>query len=311
MALSSTIAARASIRTDGHCKYREVQPHPIPMSSPLHRIEVWTGPVHGPAMGEFESQALRCILPVGRLRGRRALVTGAGGGIGREIALELAREGAAVALTYNTNEEGARATSDEIHRMGISSPVVHADVSELGEVEAMKETVTRELGAIDTLVCNAGINRDGLFSRMTEQMWRDVIDVDLTGVFRCVRGFLDEIVASGRGRIVTIASVVGEQGNIGQANYAAAKAGLIGFTKSLAIELAGTGTTVNAVAPGFIETPMLGRVPEKVREKLLVRIPMRRFGTAREVSSCVGFLCTDEAAYVTGNVLDVNGGLRV
>jgi 3-oxoacyl-[acyl-carrier protein] reductase len=278
--------------------------------SGVQSLEVWSGPVLGPPLAEFEGQALRFSPPPGRLRGRRALVTGAGGGIGREIALELAREGASVALTYRTNEEGALATSDCIRRMGVKAPVVHGDVGSAGDVASVKDAVAREMGAVDTLVCNAGINRDSLFSKMTEEDWRAVIEVDLNGVFRCVRAFLDEIVASGHGRIVTIASVVGEQGNVGQVNYAAAKAGVIGFTKALALELASTGTTVNAVAPGFIETPMLARVPEKVREKLLARIPMRRFGTGHEVASCVAFLCTDDAAFVTGSVLDVNGGMR-
>jgi 3-oxoacyl-[acyl-carrier protein] reductase len=146
---------------------------------------------------------------------------------------------------------------------------------------------------------------------MSTEQWDEVVRTNLTGMFNCTKVFMEEIVATKRGRVVNIASVVGQQGNIGQSNYAAAKAGMIGFTKSLAREMATTGVTVNAIAPGFIETPMLEKVPDKVRERLVSSIPMKRFGTIEEVAATVVFLCTDEAGYITGAVIDVNGGLHV
>jgi 3-oxoacyl-[acyl-carrier protein] reductase len=165
------------------------------------------------------------------------------------------------------------------------------------------------VGNVDILVNNAGINRDGLFSRMDEDAWTEVISVNLNGVFNCSRVFLDHLKQSKRPRIVNISSIVGQMGNIGQANYAASKAGLIGLTKTLAKELARDGITVNAVSPGFIETDMLSGVPQKVREKIITNIPLGRFGLAREVARAVAYLASEDADYITGHVLNINGGM--
>ena len=246
-----------------------------------------------------------------RLLGRRAMVTGASGGIGQGIAMALAREGADVAVNYRGNKDGAAGTLREIRAMGRQALLVRGDVSVYEDVVAMREAIDQGLGGIDILVNNAGINRDNFFIKMSNEQWEEVIKTNLTGMFNCTKVFMEEIVATKRGRVINIASVVGQQGNIGQSNYAAAKAGMIGFTKSLAKEMATTGVTVNAIAPGFIETPMLGKVPEKVRERLVSSIPMKRFGTIEEVAASVVFLCTDEAGYITGHVLEVNGGLHV
>jgi 3-oxoacyl-[acyl-carrier protein] reductase len=238
-------------------------------------------------------------------------VTGASGGIGQGIALALAREGVDVAVNYKGNKEGAAGTIKEIRAMGRQALLVRCDVSVYEEVVGMREAVDEGIGGIDILVNNAGINRDNFFIKMSHEQWDEVIRTNLNGMFNCTKVFMEEIVATKRGRVVNISSVVGQQGNIGQANYAAAKAGMIGFTKSLAREMATTGVTVNAIAPGFIETPMLAKVPDKVRERLVSQIPMRRFGTIDEVAAAVVYLCSDEAGYITGAVLEVNGGLHV
>ncbi len=246
-----------------------------------------------------------------RLKGRVAVVTGGSRGIGRAIALALAEEGADVAVNYQRNEAMARDVAQAIERTGRASDIYQADVSDPEQVQRMRDAILTRFQRADILVNNAGINRDKSFAKMDDDTWRSVISVNLNGVFYCTKVFLDAMAARGYGRIINISSIVGQMGNFGQANYAAAKAGLLGFTKTLARELAGKGITVNAIAPGFIETEMVAGVPDDVKQKLLAQIPLRRFGKPEEVAKAVVFLCSEDASYITGQVLNVNGGMYV
>lgn len=243
------------------------------------------------------------------LEGRKALVTGASRGIGREIAIALAKEGADVVINYNSSDESAEDLARTVEDLGDRAWVYSADVSDMGQVVEMKKSVEKYMGNIDILVNNAGINRDTLFSKMEEDAWKEVFSVNMNGVFNCTKAFLDHLEQSSHPRIINITSIVGQMGNVGQANYAASKAGIIGFTKSLAKELARKNINVNAIAPGFIETDMLSGVPDKIRERILEQIPKRRFGRPDEVARSVVFLASDNADYITGHVLNVNGGM--
>lgn len=246
-----------------------------------------------------------------KLKGRVAVVTGGSRGIGKAIALALAEEGADVAINYQRNEALAKEVAQSIERMGRVAEIYQADVSDQEQVLRMRDAIVKRFERVDTLVNNAGINRDKSFVKMDAEIWRAVIEVDLNGVYYCTKAFLDGMLARGSGRIINISSIVGQMGNFGQANYAAAKAGLIGLTKTLAKELAGKGITVNAVAPGFIETEMVAGIPDEVKEKLLAQIPMRRFGKPEEVAKAVVFLASEDSNYITGHVLNVNGGMYV
>ncbi len=246
-----------------------------------------------------------------RLKGRVAVVTGGSRGIGRAIALALAEEGADVAVNYQRNEAMARDVAQAIERTGRASDIYQADVSDPEQVQRMRDAVLKRFERVEILVNNAGINRDKSFAKMDDDTWRSVISVNLNGVFYCTKVFLDAMAARGYGRIINISSIVGQMGNFGQANYAAAKAGLLGFTKTLARELAGKGITVNAIAPGFIETEMVAGVPDDVKQKILAQIPLRRFGKPEEVAKAVVFLSSEDASYITGQVLNVNGGMYV
>ncbi len=243
------------------------------------------------------------------LAGRRALVTGGSGGIGVEIVRALAAEGADVAIQYHTHKDEADRVVAEVRGMGRKCVAVHGELDSPEGMNGMTEEVHDKFGRIDCLVNAAGINRDSLFTKMTDAQWDDVIKVNLSGVYYTTRAFVEEIVASGHGRVVTISSVVGQMGNFGQVNYAASKSGIIGFAKALARELAPKGTTVNVVAPGFIDTPMVQKIPDKVRDKILAQIPMGRFGTSREVARSVVYLLSPDADYITGAVLNLNGGM--
>ncbi len=242
------------------------------------------------------------------LSGKVALVTGGAQGIGRSVALMLAGNGSDVAIS-DINLEMARATAKEIEEFGRRALAIEANVARFEDGERMVRETVEALGRIDILVNNAGITRDGLMLRMSEEDWDLVLDVNLKGAFNCTKAAIRHMMKQRSGRIVNIASVVGLMGNAGQANYAASKAGLIGFTKTVAREFASRGITVNAVAPGYIDTPMTQALPENVKEELKKLIPLDRLGKPEDVAKAVFFLVTSASAYVTGQVLQVDGGL--
>jgi 3-oxoacyl-[acyl-carrier protein] reductase len=240
-----------------------------------------------------------------------AIVTGASRGIGRAIALELARSGSHVVINYNGSEAAATEVLQQIESAGGSASLYRCDVSDFSESEKFIKTVIQTYGRIDILVNNAGITKDGLLMAMSEEDFSKVIDVNLKGTFHCIRHAARQMIRQRSGRIVNLASVVGVCGNAGQANYAASKAGVIGLTKSAAKELASRGITVNAVAPGFIDTDMTRALSDKVREASAAMIPMGQFGTAEDVARTVAFLASDGAGYITGQVLCVDGGMAM
>jgi 3-oxoacyl-(acyl-carrier-protein) reductase len=244
-----------------------------------------------------------------KLKDRTALVTGGSRGIGRAVALALAEEGADVAINYVASEAAARDVADHIRKMGRRAMLAQADVSDYPDTFRMAQDVLREFGHLDILVNNAGINSDKTFTKMDHASWRKVLGTNLDGVFNCTKVFVDQMLKQGYGRVVNMTSVIGQIGNFGQANYAASKAGVAAFTKSLAKELAGKGLTVNAVAPGFIETEMVANIPDKVKERLLAQIPLKRFGTAEEVARAVVYIVSADGDYITGAELSINGGL--
>ena len=243
------------------------------------------------------------------LDGKTALVTGASRGIGRAIALRLAAEGANIAINYAGNTAKAEETKAAIEAAGGKAALFQADVSDSAQVEQMVASVLETFGSLDILVNNAGITRDGLLMRMKEEDFDVVLDTNLKGIFHVTKAVTKIMMKQRSGRIVNMASVVGIIGNAGQTNYAAAKAGVIGFTKSAARELAARGITVNAVAPGFIATDMTAAMPEKAKEATLAAIPLRRMGTPEDVANAVLFLVSDQAAYITGQVVKVDGGM--
>ena len=243
------------------------------------------------------------------LDGKTALVTGASRGIGRAIALRLAAEGASVAINYAGNTAKAEETKAAIEAAGGKAALFQADVSDSAKVEQMVAAVTEAFGTIDILVNNAGITRDGLLMRMKEEDFDAVLDTNLKGIFHVTKAVSKLMMKKRAGRIVNMASVVGIMGNAGQTNYAAAKAGVIGFTKSAAREFAARGITVNAVAPGFIATDMTAAMPEKAKEATLAAIPLRRMGEPEDVANAVAFLVSDQASYITGQVVKLDGGM--
>ena len=242
------------------------------------------------------------------LKGKVAVVTGASQGIGRETALTLAEAGAKVVAAAR-NEEKLAALVQEIVGKGGEALAVKLDVADAEEAKAAFKTILERFGKVDILVNNAAITRDGLAMRMKADDWDAVLRTNLTGAHLCIQQVLPGMMKARAGRIINIASVVARMGNAGQVNYVAAKAGLIGLTKAIAIEIASRNITVNAIAPGFIETPMTAVLPEKVKEELKTRIPLGRMGSARDVAAAIVFLASDEACYITGHVLDVNGGM--
>jgi 3-oxoacyl-[acyl-carrier protein] reductase len=242
------------------------------------------------------------------LDGRTALVTGASQGIGRACALELARAGATVALAARNESKLAEAAS-EIAAAGGKAEVFALDVASEDSIKSGAKAILEKLGKVEILVNNAGITRDGLVLRMKRPDWDDVLATNLTGAFLLTQALLSQMTRNRWGRIVNITSVVGETGQAGQVNYAASKAGLIGMTRALAREVGSRNITVNAVAPGYIETPMTAVLDQKLRDAMLAGIPLGRAGTDAEIAQCVAFLASDAAAYITGHVLDVNGGM--
>jgi 3-oxoacyl-(acyl-carrier-protein) reductase len=240
-----------------------------------------------------------------------ALVTGGSGDIGSEISYALAEEGIDVVVHYFRDKEDALKVEKKIKDLGMDCLVIQADVSKYEDVKRMRDEIINHFGKIDILVNNAGINKDALLSKMEHDMWKDVMDVNLGGAFNCIKAMVDDIAKSGNGAIINISSVVGVMGNIGQVNYAASKAGLIGLTKTLALELSSKNITVNAIAPGFIKSQMINKIPDHVKEKIINKIPLKRFGEPWEVGKVVAYLASDNARYITGTVININGGLYI
>ncbi|HEX5825690.1 MAG TPA: 3-oxoacyl-[acyl-carrier-protein] reductase [Candidatus Limnocylindrales bacterium] len=242
------------------------------------------------------------------LTGKACLVTGGSRGIGRAIALELGRNCASVAVGYANNKEAADAVAAEIVSSGGQSFAFQCDVQDPAAIEPAVAGVLEHFGKIDVLVNNAGITRDRSLAKMSPEEWDDVVQTNLSSVFHLTSRVLPHMVKAGYGRIINISSVIGLHGNFGQANYAAAKAGIVGFTKAAALEVARKGVTVNAIAPGFIETEMIAAMPEEVRAAILAKIPMGRFGRPEEIAQVVAFLVSS-GDYITGQVISIDGGL--
>lgn len=242
------------------------------------------------------------------LVGKAAVVTGAAQGIGRAIALALAKEGADIVVS-DINLEKAKETARELETLGRKTLAIQTNVAKGEDVENLAKTAIDTFGKVDILVNNAGITRDNLLMRMKDEEWEQVIEVNLKGTFYCTRAFLRPMLKQKGGRIVNITSIVGVMGNAGQANYSASKAGVIGFTKTMAREVASRNITVNAVAPGFIDTDMTRALSEEVRKNLQNQIPLGRLGTPEDIAEAVSFLVSDAASYITGQILHVNGGM--
>src|SRR3989475_9125367 len=244
-----------------------------------------------------------------KLKGRTALVTGGSRGIGRAVPIALAEEGADVAVNYVSSESAAIDVAQNIKKMGRRAILAQADVGDYPDTFRMAQDVLAEFGHLDILVNNAGVNSDKTFVKMDHASWRNVLAINLDGALNCTKVFIDQMLKQNYGRVVNVTSVIGQIRNFGQANYAASKAGVAAFTKSLAKELAGKGVTVNALAAGFIETEMIQGIPDKVKEKLLAQIPLKRFGTPEEVARAVVYLVSADGDYITGAEVSINGGL--
>ena len=242
------------------------------------------------------------------LEGKVAIVTGASLGIGSACALDLAKNGANVAINYRKHDAEANAIVEKINAMGRRGLAVRADVSSFQDAQEMVETVVKELGQVDILVNNAGVNRDAVIWKMTEQQWDEALNINLKGYFNYIRAVAPLFKSQGSGKIVNITSINGIRGKFGQSNYSAAKAGIIGLTKTVARELARSNVNCNAVAPGLIETDMMKQAPEEVKQKALVEIVLGRMGAPEEVAWVVTFLCTEKARHITGEVIKVDGG---
>ena len=243
----------------------------------------------------------------GALEGQVAVVTGGGRGIGRACAIELAREGASVIVNYVSNADTAEATRDMIHEFGGTVVLVKANVSDPDEASDVVETAVEELGKIDILVNNAGVNRDRTIARLSVEEWDEVIQTDLSSMFYCTRAAVPHMREANYGRIINMSSIIGQMGNVGQANYSAAKAGMIAFTKTAAKELARNNITVNAVCPGFVSTDMVNALNDEIQDNIKSQIPLGRFAEPEEIAALVRFLCT-EGGFFTGAQLSPNGG---
>jgi len=242
-------------------------------------------------------------------KGKAAIVTGGARGIGRQIALTLAGSGADIVLVDVLPLPEIEATAKEMEAKGVRALALQADVSNLEQMNAAADKTAEALGNVHILVNNAGVTRDNLALRMTDQEWDIVINVNLKGTFVCTKAAIRHMIKQRAGKIVNVASIVGVMGNAGQANYSASKAGIIGFTKSMAKELAGRNINVNAVAPGFIATAMTDKLKDDVKAQMLAEIPLKRFGTVDDVARAVRFLCSEDSSYITGHVIHVTGGM--
>ena len=246
-----------------------------------------------------------------RLDGKFALVTGASKGIGRAVALELAQMGASVAVNYNSSRDAAIETEKAIKNYGVDGFAVRADVGKLDAVNSMIDMVNDRFGQIDILVNNAGIIDDGLLLRMTDEAWKNVIDTNLNGTFYCTRAVIRSMVKARWGRVINVGSVVGLRGNVGQTNYTASKAGIIGFTYALAKEVATRNITVNTVTPGYVNTQTVEGLTQKQKDMIMAWIPMQRFGEVDDIAGMIGYLASPRASYVTGQIISVDGGMAI
>lgn len=245
------------------------------------------------------------------LNNKISLVTGGTRGIGREVALALAKEGSDVAISYTSNEELALNIVEEIKNLGVNSIAVEANVANNDDVVNMIKTVEEKLGTIDILVNNAGITKDNILIKMSEEDWDSVLDVNLKGVFLCSKAVARAMMKKRYGKIINISSVVGINGNPGQSNYSASKAGVIGFTKSIAKELASRGIRINAIAPGFIETDMTNALKDEIKNEMMKNIPLNSFGQPKDIAHLVLFLASEKSDYITGEVIKVDGGMGI
>lgn len=243
------------------------------------------------------------------LKGKIALITGGSRGIGKSIAKRLASQGATAVINYTQNDSAANDTKKEIEESGGQAITSKFDVSDFDKVHEEVDKIIEKFGGLHILINNAGITRDTLLMRMKEEDWDDVMSINLKGIFNCTKAVTRNMFRQREGRIVNLTSVVGEMGNAGQTNYAASKAGIIGFTKACAREMAPRGITVNAVSPGFIKTDITDQLTEELKKDYISRIPMNRFGTTEDIAGAVAFLVSDDAAYITGEVFRVNGGI--
>ena len=246
-----------------------------------------------------------------RFENKIVLVTGAGRGIGASIAKRFASEGADVIVNYSGNDEAAQKTVDEITATGGQAQKYKCSVNDSESVKVMVDEIIKEFGRIDILVNNAGITKDGLMLRMTDDDFDRVIDVNLKGTFNCTKYVSKYMLKQKSGKIINISSVVGLSGNAGQVNYSASKAGIIGITKSAAKELSSRGITVNAVAPGYVDTDMTKVLSDNIRNEILKNIPLQRMGNVEDISNCVAFLASEDASYITGQVISVDGGMHI
>ncbi len=245
------------------------------------------------------------------LQGKTAIVTGGGRGIGRAICLEFAAQGANVVINYAGNSEAAEKTAADCEALGAKAAIIKADVSKAEDVDAVFALAIEEFGKVDILVNNAGVTKDKLIMAMSEEDFDKVVDTNLKGAFLCMKAASKLMMKQRSGRIINMSSVVGVRGNAGQVNYAASKAGIIGMTKSLAKELAGRNVTVNAIAPGFIDTDMTAVLSDKVKEAILGDIPMKKLGKPEDIAKTAAFFAQDEAGYITGQVICVDGGMAM